>query len=136
MTRRPNYHADDEGESDAGDELYEECEVCHQEYDGACPIASADCPYVDADDEEEDDVPDFEDVENLDELIGDDEEIEKIIEEDISIPVEDLRDDDAEEAEPEPDDTPSKTVEELEEEALAAKKKKRVAKAPAKKSKK
>jgi len=136
MTRRPIYHADGEDEGSAGDDVYEECEVCHQEFGGTCPIASVDCPYVEEDDDvDEVDDPDFEDVEKLDELIGDDAEVEKIIEEDINIPVEDLMDDEAPEK-VEDDDTPSKTVEELEEEEREAKKKKRGPRHTAKKSKK
>lgn len=91
MTRN-GYYDDEDGTANAGDEAYEECEVCHQEFTGICPIASADCPYADIDDDEEDKLPDFEDVDDLDGLIEDDEEIEKIIEEDVEIPAEDLRD--------------------------------------------
>lgn len=138
MTRRPNYHADDEDEAHAGDEHYEECEVCHQEFGGICPIKSVDCPYVEfEEEEEEEDDPDFEDVEKLDDLIGNDEEVEKIIEEEVEIPIEDLVDEESD-GEKEPEDVgPSKTVEELEaeeeERRLAAAKKKRSAKkAPAK----
>lgn len=137
MTRRPTYHADDEDEAHAGDEHYEECEVCHQEFGGICPIKSVDCPYGEFEEEEEDEDPDFEDVEKLDDLIGDDAEVEKIIEEEVEIPMEDLVDEESE-AEKEPEDVgPSKTVEELEaeeeERRLAEAKKKRSAKkAPAK----
>ncbi len=67
-----------------GEAEYEECPVCHQEFrDGVCPINSADCPYrEDAEDDlEEEDDPDFEDVENLDEILGEDEEADRLTEE-------------------------------------------------------
>ncbi len=93
MTRRSMYQADDEDDPFGGDEHYEECEVCHQEFDGVCPIQSADCPYADIA-AEDDDIPDFEDVDNLDRLIADDEEFEKLEEEEGEIPPEDLIDED------------------------------------------
>lgn len=109
------YNQDEDEDSFAGDELYEECEVCHQEYHGVCPINSADCPYAE-DEEDEEDLVSLDDDAILGELIGDDEEIEKIIEEEVEIPVEDLIDEE-DGAETEGDDTPGKTVEELEAEA-------------------
>lgn len=120
-----NYHSDEEEDGYAGDEPYEECEVCHQEFHGVCPINSADCPYAEDDDE----LDDLDDEENLDDLIGDDEEIEKIIEDEAGIPVEDLVDEERGEAEEEKDVTPSKTVEELEAEALELAKQKKKGKA-------
>ena len=132
MTRRPIYHADDDNESEAGDDVYEECEVCHQEFGGVCPINSADCPYADMLDEDDDDeIPDFEDVKNLNVLIGVDEEVEKIIEAEVDIPLEDLIDED-EVGKGEEEITPSKTVEELEAEELERTKSKRGRKKTAK----
>lgn len=135
MTRRSMYFSDDEDEGFSGDEAYEECEVCHQEFRNSCPISSADCPYDDlAGEDDEDDDPDFEDVENLGELIGDDEEVEKIIEDDAEIPLEDLVDEDGEEKEE--DEGPSKTIEEIEaEQEEEARRKKKAAKASPKRKK-
>jgi len=133
MTRKPIYHADNEHESAAGDEIYEECEVCHQEFGGVCPINSADCPYADAVDED-DETPDFDDVDNLDVLIGKDEEVEKIIESDIDIPLEDLIDEDAAPGKEVEEITPSKTIEELEAEELEKAKSRRSGKKAAKSS--
>ncbi|HMP74050.1 MAG TPA: hypothetical protein PKE55_12375 [Kiritimatiellia bacterium] len=119
MTRNGFYGDDDEAIG-AGDDAYEECEVCHQEFTGICPIGSADCPYADMTEDDEDEGPDFEDVDDLDELIEDDEEIEKLIDEDVEIPEEDLIDDDLEpeasddeevgEVEPEPEPEPVKAT--------------------------
>lgn len=90
---RQDYFGNGDDPYEAGDEQYEECEVCHQEFTGTCPINSADCPYADFIDDDEDDAPDFEDVENLNELLEDDEEVEKLLEEeDGEIPDEDLVD--------------------------------------------
>lgn len=113
MTRQ-DYFGSGEDPYDAGDEQYEECEVCHQEFTGTCPINSADCPYADFMDDD-DDVPDFEDVEDLKELLEDDEEVEKLLEEEGEIPVEDLVDDALAGDEADPDeDTGVLTVEEEE----------------------
>ncbi|HMO51651.1 MAG TPA: hypothetical protein PKE26_10305 [Kiritimatiellia bacterium] len=139
MTRRPIYHGDSEEDPFAGDDQYEECEVCHQEFRGVCPINSADCPYADdlEEEEEEDELPDFEDVEDLDDLIADDEEVEKIIEAEAEIPPEDLIDEESEEPEPEPEDDEhaGKTIEEIEAEAEEAARQKRAAKKSAAKPK-
>lgn len=63
-----------------GDDAMQECRMCGVEFCGRCFPRSTVCPECAEDVDEEDD-PDFEDVENLDALIGgDDEEIEKIIE--------------------------------------------------------
>lgn len=121
------YNPEEEGYS--GDEPYEQCEVCHQEYHGVCPISSADCPYA----EEEDDLVDLAD-ENLDDLIGDDEEIEKIIEAGAEIPAEDLIDEEPAGEKEEEDITPSKTIEEIEAEELEKARLQKRKKAPAKKT--
>lgn len=81
--KKPNTNTDEESDL-FGNAEYEECPVCHQEFsDGVCPINSADCPYRDdvEEDEEEDDDPDFEDVENLNEVLEDDEEADRLTEE-------------------------------------------------------
>jgi hypothetical protein len=81
-----------------GDEDYEECPICHQEFAGVCPIKSADCPFLsgnepEEEDEEDEDGHDFEDVDSVDKLLEDDEDVEKLIEEDgEEIPPEDLED--------------------------------------------
>ncbi len=73
----------DEESAFGGGGDYEECPVCHQEFaDGVCPIASVDCPYREGADAEEAE-PDFEDVENLDALVGKDEEADKLTEEEV-----------------------------------------------------
>lgn len=73
------------------------CRRCKQEYTGACPISSASCP-MEAEEsdatEEEDEGNDFDDVENLNEVLTKDEEADEAAEEDGEIPAEDLEDDD------------------------------------------
>ncbi|MGA1192770.1 MAG: hypothetical protein ACO398_03970 [Kiritimatiellia bacterium] len=122
------YNQDDEEEGYGGDEMYQECEVCHQEYRGFCPINSADCPY---DEDEDDDFGFDDDDEEIEGLLGDDEEIEKIIDSDDEIPVEDLMDGAEPSGEEEEEEGPSKTIEEIEAEeaeaAAAARKKKKSA---------
>ena len=69
-----NIYSHLEGE---GDEQ-EFCEVCNLPYSGVCPINSPECPFRDAfaDDEK---TPDFEDVDQLDRIVGHDEEAERIL---------------------------------------------------------
>ena len=78
-----------------GDESLRECSMCGTEFCRACyftPICP-DCAEQQVDDEE--DEADFEDVKNLDELIGEDEEVEKILlESETEEPPEGLEDDD------------------------------------------
>jgi hypothetical protein len=73
----------------------ERCRVCRQEYsDGICPIASAVCPYLkeeDAADDDDQEDPDFDDVENLDSVLGEDREADRLTEEEAELPPEDLR---------------------------------------------
>ena len=136
MTRKAKFHMDDEDDNVAGDDHYEECEVCHQEYDGNCPISSSECPYEEFKDDDDDDGDSFSDVDDLDALIGKDTEVEKIIDAGTAIPKEDLVDEDPDSESDDSEGTePVKTIEELEAEAFeAAKKKKRAAKKAAKKS--
>jgi hypothetical protein len=97
--RKKPINPDDESDF-YGDPDYEECSVCHQEFrDGFCPINSADCPYCEdeEDDFEEDDEPDFEDVEDLDEILGDDEEADRLTEEEEDFSDEDFAEEDDEE---------------------------------------
>lgn len=75
------------------------CPRCRQEYTGTCLLNVPDCPFEEQEedpfaDDEEEEGPDFEDVPDLDKLLGDDEEAEKLVEEDADdIPIEDLLDD-------------------------------------------
>jgi hypothetical protein len=84
-TKKPIYNSD-ETQFAGGDEEIETCRVCNQEFTGLCPLNSARCPCADKaeereeEDDDEDDV-DFDDVENLDEILEDDEEAEKKIDE-------------------------------------------------------
>jgi hypothetical protein len=85
----------DDGPSFPGDESYEECPVCRQEFTGVCPITSAECPYLDSDKSEEDEEeaePDFEDVANVKEVLVDDVEADRLIEEGDELPPEDIED--------------------------------------------
>lgn len=97
MSRGHKRTTDPEEESSyLSEETYQECSVCRQEFaEGVCPINSAQCPYLksedDADEDEED--PDFDDVEHLDELLGKDEEADRLTEEEADIPEEDLKED-------------------------------------------
>jgi hypothetical protein len=78
-----------------GDEYMKECSMCGAEFCRICVPRSAVCPDC-ADQEEEDEdeeSPDFDDVSNLDEVLGEDEEAEKLIEEDESIPPGEFEDD-------------------------------------------
>lgn len=81
-----------------------ECPECNLEDYGDC-ILGEDCPYFEEDDEEDDffddeEIGDFEDVENIDELLSHDAEAEERISEEERIPEEDLLDE-FEEEEPE-----------------------------------
>lgn len=81
--KRPTHTSDEESDL-FGSADCEECPVCHQEFaDGVCPIASADCPYREDDDgdEDEDDEEDFEDVKHLRQVLKDDKEADRLIEE-------------------------------------------------------
>ena len=92
--RKRPVHPDDESDL-FGETEGEMCPVCHQEYaNGICPINSADCPYREnADDDlDEDDDPDFEDIENLDEVLKEDKEADRLTEEDADF-AEDLDED-------------------------------------------
>lgn len=87
-------HNADEESSYLEPEETELCPVCHQEFaDGICPIASGDCPYLKGEggEEDEDEDPDFEDVEHLDELLEEDKEADRLTEEEGDIPPEDLK---------------------------------------------
>jgi hypothetical protein len=83
-SKKPTYHSD-ETQIEAGDEQVEECRICHQEFTGLCPLNSARCPYMDrveeGDEDEDDEGADFDDVENLDEILDEDKEAEKEIDE-------------------------------------------------------
>jgi hypothetical protein len=67
----------------------EQCRVCHQEYTGSCPIGSAQCPFEKEEGDEEDADPDFDDVKDLEEVLDDDEEADKLTEEEVEISPED-----------------------------------------------
>ena len=86
--------AGDESTPFGGDADYEECPVCHQEFTGVCPITSADCPYLEKEtgeeEEEEEGEQDFEDVADLNKVLDDDAEADRVIEEEEEIPPEDL----------------------------------------------
>ena len=71
-----------------GDEYMKECSMCGAEFCRICFPRSAVCPDCSDQetDEEDEESPDFDDVKNLDEVLGDDEEAEKLIEEEDSIP--------------------------------------------------
>jgi hypothetical protein len=86
-TKRPLYNSD-ETQFGGGDEEIETCRICHQEFTGLCSLNSARCPYIDQvedkddeDEEEEADTADFDDVEKLDEILAEDVEAEKKIDE-------------------------------------------------------
>ena len=66
-----------------GEEFMRECSVCGGEYCGKCFPASGVCPNCSAevDDDDLDEDPDFSDVDDLDTLIGDDEEADEVIRE-------------------------------------------------------
>jgi len=85
----------EEESSYLSEETYEECPVCHQEFvEGVCPITSAECPYLKGDDdaEDEDEDPDFEDVEHLREVLEEDKEADRLTEVEGEVPKEDLKD--------------------------------------------
>ena len=67
------------------------CRVCHQEYTGACPLNSANCPFNEDDGEKDE----FEDEEEAEELPEDDEEADRVVDEAEEIPEEDLKDDES-----------------------------------------
>ncbi len=64
-----------------GEEYMKECTHCSAEYCGQCFPGSTVCPSCSAevDDEDIEEDPDFADIDNLEELIGDDEEMDDII---------------------------------------------------------
>jgi hypothetical protein len=64
-----------------GEEYMKECSLCGGEYCKQCFPGSNVCPSCSAEIDEEDDVddPDFLDVDDLDTLIGEDEEVDDII---------------------------------------------------------
>ena len=68
---------DEEGPYFPGEEG-EVCDRCRQEYTGTCLLNVPDCPFEEQEEDpfadEEDEGPDFEDVENLDTLLEEDEE--------------------------------------------------------------
>lgn len=73
-----------------------ECPVCRQEYTGNCVLNVPNCPFEETEEDPfaDEDEPDFEDVEDLDNLLKEDKEAEEVIEEDdADIPPEDLVDD-------------------------------------------
>jgi hypothetical protein len=77
-----------------GDEFLRECSMCGTEFCTKCYSPVSVCPNCsmevgEADDDEEEE-PDFEDVKDLDALLGKDEEVEKILNEEEDIPPEDL----------------------------------------------
>ena len=69
-----------------GDDHMKECSMCGAEFCRICVPRSAVCPDCadQNEDEDEEDAPDFDDVPNLDEILEDDKEAEKQIEEDES----------------------------------------------------
>ena len=80
-----------------GDEALRECSVCNSEFCKGCYPSMHMCPECSVSDDsvdEDENEPDFEDVEDLSELIGDDDEVEKLLSEDEEIPPEDLIDSD------------------------------------------
>lgn len=66
------------------DDTPERCPICRQEYQGFCPLNSSACPYddpADVDDTDEEDEPDFEDVKHVDQLLKEDKEALRLIDE-------------------------------------------------------
>ncbi len=66
-----------------GDEYMKECSMCGTEFCRICVPRSAvcpDCSEQQEDEEEEEEAPDFDDVKNLDEVLGADEEADRLIE--------------------------------------------------------
>ena len=103
MSWRDDY--DDDEPSYLGDDSYEECSVCHQEYRGVCHINSSSCPYRDEfEDDLDDEDPDFEDVEDLKDLDLKDDEVDQLLEETDEIPPEDLLDEEDSLSEDDDDD--------------------------------
>lgn len=79
----------EEESSYLSEETYEECPVCHQEFvEGVCPITSAECPYLKGEEEieDEDEDPDFDDVEHLREVLEEDKEADRLTEEEVEPP--------------------------------------------------
>ncbi|MEM7392637.1 MAG: hypothetical protein AAF492_09840 [Verrucomicrobiota bacterium] len=68
---------------DHGEDAMSECSMCGMEFCRMCYASSVceDCFQQQQLDEDEDDSPDFEDVKNLDALLGEDKEVEKILQE-------------------------------------------------------
>jgi hypothetical protein len=101
-----------------GDEFMRECPSCGNEFcvkcDGGplCEECAIDSDEL-FDDEEE---RDFEDVEDLDELLADDEEVEKLLADDEDIPEEDLLDEDSDEEDEEEEEEYDEEEEEEEDE--------------------
>ena len=97
MAHNQNRPGNPEEESSyASEETYEECPVCHQEFvEGVCPITSTECPYLKGEDdlEDEDEDPDFEDVEHLREVLEEDKEADRLTEVEGEVPAEDLKED-------------------------------------------
>ena len=96
-SRRGGGSDDDEG-SYYSSEDGEICPRCRQEYTGTCLLNIPECPFEEKEEDpfadDEDKGPDFEDVPDLDKLLDEDEEAEKLVEEEAdNIPIEDLLDD-------------------------------------------
>ncbi|HBA82698.1 MAG TPA: hypothetical protein DCZ95_01270 [Verrucomicrobia bacterium] len=71
-----------------GDEYMKECSMCGAEFCRICVPRSAVCPdcadQADEEDDDEEEAPDFDDVRNLNEVLGADEEAERLTQEDDS----------------------------------------------------
>ena len=83
------YYPSDEGQA---------CPRCRQEYTGTCVLNVPNCPFEEEEEDpfadEDEKGPDFEDVPNLNTLLEEDKEAEKLVEEEPDgIPIEDLLDD-------------------------------------------
>lgn len=80
--RKPSTSDDDSPYEDS--EAFEKCPVCHQEFaDGLCPIRSADCPFIEDEqvEDEEDDESDFDDVGKVGDVLKEDKEADRATEE-------------------------------------------------------
>jgi hypothetical protein len=92
--KRSNKFDPEDNETSLFEEEVKICRRCKQEYTGSCPIASASCPMENEDaSDEEDEGKDFDDVDNLDAVLADDKEADRLTEEEDEIPPEDLADD-------------------------------------------